>query len=287
MFEYIYKFKDRNSVTRCLLKLYRQGFVMGDIKRPIIPFMVNLLYWRPKVGKNNVGDFLSKVIFDYLLKYYKLSNFSRATYRISCIGSILNFISADCIVWGSGFLSEVLADYIDGKDMKWDIRAVRGPRTRDVLLRKGYSCPEVYGDPAILLPMFYNPEVEQTNKVLIVPHYSKYNDYASKYDNVLDTRTNDWKLFVKRIKSAKFVISASLHGIILAESYGIPALFLNDVEHDLFKYEDYYFSTCRNSFKKATSVQEGLKLGPELPPPNILILRNNLLKSFPIDLWKR
>lgn len=62
---------------------------------------------------------------------------------------------------------------------------------KEVLLKQGYICLDIYADPAILLSMFYNPKVEQINKVLIIPLYSKYNDYALKYDNVLDTRTRD------------------------------------------------------------------------------------------------
>ena len=41
---------------------------------------------------------------------------------------------------------------------------------------------------------------------------------------------------------AKLVISSSLHGIILAETYGIPAILLMDkVTNNMFKYNDYYY----------------------------------------------
>lgn len=42
-----------------------------------------------------------------------------------------------------------------------DIRSVRGPVTRNILMDLGYDVPSVYGDPAILLPLFYNPIVEK------------------------------------------------------------------------------------------------------------------------------
>lgn len=38
---------------------------------------------------------------------------------------------------------------------KLDVRAVRGPVTRAILMDYGYSVPEVYGDPAIIMPEIY------------------------------------------------------------------------------------------------------------------------------------
>ena len=43
---------------------------------------------------------------------------------------------------------------------------------------------------------------------------------------------------------AKLVISSSLHGIILAETYGIPAILLMDkVTNNMFKYNNYYYNS--------------------------------------------
>lgn len=282
----LFKAKNKNRITRFFLRIYRNCFVLGDVRRPVYPFTVNLLYWKPSNGVENVGDALSKIIYSEMCKYYRLGKLTSRTYKLSCVGSVLNFISCDCVVWGSGFLSEDLANYVDGKEMHWDIRAVRGPRTRCVLLDKGYDCPSVYGDPVILLPLFYKPDVLTfKDKVVIIPHYSKFEEYNLKYKNVLCTKTNDWKNFVGEVCSASFVISASLHGIIIAESYGVPAVFLNDVEHDLFKYEDYYYSTGRRVFKIAKSVDDAMKIGAEALP-DFSNIRMSLLSSFPVDLWK-
>lgn len=50
----------------------------------------------------------------------------------------MNFISVDCVIWRSGFLSENLAHYIDGKDMRWDICADRAPHKRSFIETRVY-----------------------------------------------------------------------------------------------------------------------------------------------------
>ncbi len=172
------------------------------------------------------------------------------------------------------------------KNVILDIRAVRGPKTRASLVHAGFTCPEVYGDPAILLSRFYNPKVSTVKgKVIIIPHHSRFQKYVGKYQNVLDTYTNDWQKFVLEIKSAEKVISSSLHGIILAEAYGVPCIWLNDIPDSPFKYEDYYQSTGRNSYPKADNVEDALGMNGEINH-SVNEMQNALMACFPYDLYR-
>lgn len=265
---------------------------MGGITRPIIPFKVNLLYVGKSFKKNgkkyyNVGDYLSKIVFEMLMKHFGINSYwTGKTKCIAHIGSIIQFLGQNCVIYGSGFLFRWAMPQFARKKLKLDIRAVRGPLTREVLLELGYSVPEIYGDPAILLPLFYHPEITKNKEFIVIPHESHYKEYKNKPYPVVSTLTNDWKSFINNILSAKLVISSSLHGIIIAEAYGIPAIFLDETENsDQLKYDDYYFSTNRNNYTRAKTVEQCLKLTPE-PIPDFTIMRNNLLNSFPKDIFK-
>lgn len=272
--------------------LLRRFFIMGSIIRPIIPFKVNLLY----VGKSfkkegtkyyNVGDYLSKIVFEMLMRHFGITSYwTGKTKCVAHIGSIIQFLGQDCVIYGSGFLFKWAMPQFARKKLKLDIRAVRGPLTRKVLIELGYSVPEIYGDPAILLPLFYHPEIKKDKEFIVIPHESHYKEYINKPYPVVSTLTNDWQSFINNILSAKLVISSSLHGIIIAEAYGIPAIFLDETENpDQLKYEDYYLSTNRKQYVKAKTVEECLKLPPE-KIPDFTKMRNDLLISFPKDLFK-
>lgn len=262
----------------------RKWFVFGQLYRPIIPFKVNILYWRKSKHEHNVGDLLSIVLVDYLKIHFKLNGKFGAfrTSRLSCIGSVIEIINYDAVVWGSGLLNENSINNVRS-ELKLDFRAVRGPKTYNKLVNRGFDCPQIYGDSAILLPLFYKPSVMQKKKYVLIPHYSKLNNYDG-HENVLSTITKDWKTFIDVIASSELVISASLHGLILAEAYGVPAILLNDVESDLFKYDDYYQSTGREKYKVASTLEQALELGPE-KLPDFSKLQHGLINSFPVDLW--
>lgn len=50
-----------------VVRYMSRWFVLGNPSRPIKPFTVNLLYWKPSTG-DNVGDLLSLIIYEQMLK---------------------------------------------------------------------------------------------------------------------------------------------------------------------------------------------------------------------------
>lgn len=263
------------------VKLARKLFIFNEFKRPILPFRINLLYFKRRKRPNNVGDHLSKVVFDFMLKNQRISRWQLHTIRFAFIGSVIQFIGAESHVFGSGFLSKKSIEIFKKKKPKLTIHAVRGPLTANALHEMGYIVPKIYGDPAILLPLIYEVKSVKLHTLTIIPHMSKLVLYQTQYgENVLSPLTEDWKAFVDRICASNLVISASLHGIIIAETYGVPAVFLNDAESDdLFKYKDYYASTGRWYIPMANTVEEAIIIGDGTKAPNLDVIRNKLFNT--------
>lgn len=252
---------------------------------------VNLIYWKRHV---NLGDALAPVIFEWMLeeKGFAAECKAKKTCALATIGSIVDLGRFDATIWGSGLQSfEAIAHTARAHYKKLDIRAVRGPFTRQALLACGYNCPEVYGDPGILMPLIYSPQsVCKQDKIVLINHYSIADYPTNLPENIeaLDIKTADYKNFINKLCSAKKVISSSLHGIILAETYGIPAVFLlQDIKNkEILKYYDWYYSTNRFSVSIALSLEEAIRMEPMKLPENLDEMRDGLMQAFPYDLWK-
>lgn len=264
------------------LVAHRNNMILVDEQRPPVPHTVNLHWWKYSAEEQNIGDMLSPVVVQYMIHFFGLPEKTRETKHLFAIGSIIDTGYQDTTVWGSGVLY--------GEDKWWwrlfrklDIRCVRGPETRKVLQDNGYRCPEIYGDPAILMPEIYPAphDVIKEYEYRVVRHHA----YAQDTRDSLSPITSDWKSFINEILKSKLIISSSLHGIILAEAYGIPAILLSEQNMNLFKYRDYYYSTGRYQFPVAASVEEALKMSPA-PLPDLEPLRESLISAFPVDLWR-
>jgi pyruvyltransferase len=245
-----------------------------------------LCYWKKKDAEN-FGDYLSlklveRIVGGKVVVARHEKNIHQQ--RLLAIGSVLALAKNGDIVWGTGM------KVIDSQHYNFDhldIRAVRGPLTRDFLERNfGIYCPEIYGDPALLVPYFF-PEFKKKEEpkydYVIVPHYAdEYLFPKSLYPNVIYP-TEPYTAVIRKILDSKFVISSSLHGVVIAEAYGIPARYVRVSDHEpLFKYEDYYLGTNRPNFTYATSIKEALEMGGE--PPFECDLEK-LYNSFPFEYW--
>ena len=243
----------------------------------------------------NLGDYLGKVIVDWMLekKGLSLNDEVGGVKHLITVGSRGLKMFQDATIWGTGIYG--------GHTSKWserfhranhrhlDIRAVRGPLTREVYLDLGHKCSEIYGDPAILMPLIYKPSnIQKTHEYMIIPQYTQ-ETWLRRYikgEYVISMNSDDYKDVIDKIVSCKYVISSSLHGIILAESYGVPAIYFNGRPgRQQFKFKDYYLSTGRKDFPLVTSLVEAYdSYAPELP--DLSKLQKGLMDVFPYDLWE-
>ena len=215
----------------------------------------------------NLGDSLGEVIIKFLLrqKGIDIDKPVSKTKHFYCVGTNIHGAYQSATIWGSGiYPSRSKIDFFLQKlsGRKLDVRAVRGPLTKQVLEQYGFKCPEIFGDPAILMPLIYLPATEKKKDYIVIPQ------------------------FINEIIASKMVYTSSLHGIILAEAYGVPAVLYRSLEKwKDFKFLDYYYSTGRKNIKIAESLEEAMEMEP-LPLPDLSEMQKGLLDTFPYDLWE-
>lgn len=200
--------------------------------------------------------------------------------HILAVGSILRIANQNSIVWGSGFISN--KGNIKYKPLK--VCAVRGPLTRKLLLKKGIEAPEIYGDPALLMPRFYHPTVEKKYKLGVIPHYRDIDHPVVKQlkqqgARILDI-TKNAEEFIDDLLECEHTISSSLHGLIASDSYGIPNQWItlkNELTGGTFKFQDYYQSIAQR-FQNPVSAKQLASMSLEQ------IIRHCQLKPITLDL---
>ncbi|SBT12666.1 polysaccharide pyruvyl transferase family protein [Vibrio celticus] len=202
-------------------------------------------------GRVNLGDVVNKYIVEQLSgKSVVWSSAKSNQEHYLVIGSVLQSCNDNAVVWGSGIISDKKNPLFKPKK----VYAVRGPKTREVLLSRGIKCPEIYGDPALILPTLIKPNIaDKRYKLGIIPHYKNKNDgffnRALPGDvKIIDIETDNIQKFVDDIVSCDLIVSSSLHGIIISDAYGIPAhhvCFDEIITGGEFKFFDYYLSVGR------------------------------------------
>lgn len=172
-----------------------------------------------------------------------------------CIGSLLGmprYVNEKTIVWGSGSFGN-----LKGTSPK-HICSVRGKLTHDILVEKGIECPEIYGDPALLLPLYYQPLYDklQSYSLGIIPHIDDLNHPVVEKCRkehpeviIIDlAHYEKWTDVIDQICSCECILSSSLHGLIVSDAYGIPNCWIElsgKLLGGYFKYQDYGSSVKR------------------------------------------
>lgn len=244
---------------------------------------INLIYW----DENNFGDVLNPKLVEELSgmrvqhKNIQLSIQDRIcmvfkavlsanlrnlgaiifpwqrTYVI--IGSVMSWAKADSFIWGAGFMNRK-DKFKGGRTF-----AVRGKLTDLKLQDDGFPEVKVYGDPALLLPLWLKFDVKKRHKLGIIPHWKEVDYFKEKYGtkfHIIDLRTKDIEKVVEEIVECEYVLSTSLHGIIVAHAYMIPALWIQKgyIDTDGFKFHDYFSSVDIPFYEGFTQLDDFLNL---------------------------
>lgn len=200
--------------------------------------MKTVKLWWMKKG-NNFGDLLSPYIFEYFEIPFSFTH--KKTADTICVGSIAGLAKDKNYVLGSGIMRQKVNL---NPTAKW--KFVRGPYTRKKVLNTGNTCPDIYGDPALLLPLM-TKESKKEYRLGIVPHFVDYKDIKKQYPDhhVINLVNENPMIVANEITKCEKIILTSLHGIICAHAYNIPAAwckYSNKLNGDDIKFHDHYES---------------------------------------------
>ncbi|TPE48391.1 polysaccharide pyruvyl transferase family protein [Amaricoccus solimangrovi] len=205
------------------------------------------LWWWERPYPGNLGDMINPYLIGKLTGVPP--RFAPKGERVLAIGSIIKFARPGDTVWGAGCPSaghpiEPGAEY----------RAVRGPLTRRMVLEAGGACAPVYGDPAWLLPLVHpDPGRPKTHRLGLIRHFTHRDRPIELGEGVreieiLRAGREGIEAFLDEMLGCEAIVSTSLHGLIIANAYGIPARLATFVDADRqihgdgMKFDDYFLS---------------------------------------------
>ena len=268
---------------------------------------IKIFRWRePDLPNGNFGDEITIPLLDRLFNIKAVPSLMREAQLLGA-GSILDawsllgvrrrFVqsltfhrSTGLHVWGSGFI-------LPDSEARWPQRlhyhAVRGELSAG---RIGRQVP--MGDPGILASLIVEKLPPKQHSVGLVPHHIDVDRLRATMalpDNwiLIDPR-NPVDAVLSAIASCELIVSSSLHGLIVADSFGIPCVWARTVEplygSSDFKFAD-YASARRGEFNRPIDYEAALRAdGSRLaelattPGRSVDEWQQELIAAFPRDL---
>lgn len=199
------------------------------------------LHW-PRM--TNWGDSFGPLVTEFLSeKPVFFTEISKRHYVV--IGSFLGHTNNEnSNVWGAGIIRKAAIP-----NPRTVYYAVRGPYTRKNILKGGGECPEIYGDAGISVKDVYPMhQVPKRRRLGVVLHWRDFGLIQTVQDpavKVINTATHDLYGFCHEINKCEIIATSSLHALIAAHAYGIPAVWIkisNNPIGDDVKFFDYLHS---------------------------------------------
>ena len=253
------------------------------------------LYWSTSLqnGRKNFGDWLSPLLVE-ALSGCRVVHARPNQCDLMGLGSILakaknHFWNRKIDIWGSGLIEDIgtfRSPHL--------IHALRGRKTAAAISNKTVK---ILGDPGLLCPILCPDNVGTKKEFLVgfIPHYvdqghpvleklcTRYPCFTTidVFESVLT--------FMQRVASCEIVVSSSLHGLITADAFGVPSIWMKLTENvwgNDFKFHDYlsiYSQADVMPFLPSaiTTDEDIIKLADAVRRPGIDGIKESLYESFP------
>lgn len=253
----------------------------------------------PDYKYTNFGDILTP----YILSKYNINCiYEEKNPQMYGIGSLLHTIPRDYkgYLWTSGYMFPTHT-----LTLKNDPIAIRGKLSLKQFINHDLS-NTCLGDGGLLLDKIYKPKTKKKYKIGIFPNYV---DIVNMRDDPIECFTivknyphdvllidprNYIETVIDQTYSCENVITTSLHGAVLCDSYGInygicKARETNIAIHNLqasFKFKDYLstfdvnFEKCDLTLEKNTSFEQCLSICKQVNKPMLENVKQYLIKSI-------
>lgn len=269
---------------------------MADQRRRTDP--VRLYWWRWKYpDRLNFGDEISAPIIEALTGR-RVEWTDAETCDLVAAGSVIQQITRTKrqqmpMFWGTGLINPPKEN---AKPVELPALALRGELTR-TRVRTPNGSP-VLGDPGIFADLLLRRPVKKRWAVGVLPHYHDASDPF--VDQLLDLGSRVRRLnvawtpeeMVHEIAACDVLLSSSLHGLIVADSLGVPNIHLkfgNRLMGGEYKFRDYnsIFSPGRHRayrpkdlpMRKAGRLRSFVEEA-FIPPENIQRIQRDLAKAL-------
>lgn len=201
----------------------------------------------------NLGDTLSALIVAGMAGVtVRRAGFDQPIERMVAVGTIgHNQRNGVLHFWGTGVDAErnpvdpLVRGYVRPADTDFNVHALRGPNSARTLRAAGIEVPDIFGDPVWMLPRFWPmKEVEKTHDLGVILHITELEERTPEASAKLSLRryhvpdafkdrirlinthcpptAEAMRAKVAEIVSCRAIVSTSLHGLVIAETYGIP-----------------------------------------------------------------
>jgi pyruvyltransferase len=213
-------------------------------RNPFKSKTVKAYWWR---GVQNFGDAIAPFLLDHFADIeVEWETVSHS--QVASIGSVLEHIPPlwDGVILGSGMLHEdSRLQLMQMGKLSPTILGIRGP-----LSARGIPGDYAIGDPGILADELvgYQPKIHDLG---VLPHFVD-KDLLPKYQMIMPAGTDvffidptqpDPLQVLREIGSCQRIVTSSLHGMIVADAFGIPRKVepakMNERDGGDFKFRDY------------------------------------------------
>lgn len=243
----------------------------------------------------NFGDALTPILLDRLFGVHT-EWASLVDAEVTACGSVMQWITPvvpvrrePLHVWGSGY---IFAEEPAPPAGSVVCSAVRGAESARM---SGLSTTVALGDPGLLVSRVVDAPRVPRHAVGVVPHLWHRSNrtvrdvIARSGAQFIDVAADPHEV-VAAIAACEFVISSSLHGLVIADSFGIPNAWFT-VEPELvgreWKFRDYYsafgITPCPTPLTDGTNVAGvAERVRSQYSRPGLATIQDGLVSAWPL-----